>query len=288
MGISKDLRVTQNLGPGMEKLLEASYIDDLTLYMKSKTDLDLAKYRPTTLKRRISHRMMVKGFTDISEYTRCVYREPGELLALTEEITINVTEFFRDIDVFNYLDYKIIPALIDSKLRNSEAGLTIWSAGCSTGEEVYSMAMLLDKNIRGTGLKARVLGTDISAESCRLARRGHYSADQIFKIPYEYREKYINGSDGVFSISPHIRKLVSFRVHNLFMAPPIDKADMILCRNVIIHFRHNYREEVLSNFHSVLSVGGLLMLGRSEAMSGSTHGLFEIVSPAIKLYRKVE
>ncbi|MFO7916062.1 MAG: protein-glutamate O-methyltransferase CheR [Candidatus Krumholzibacteriales bacterium] len=272
----------------MEKLLEASCINDLILYVKSKTDLDLAKYRPTTLKRRISHRMMIKGFTDISEYTEYLCRDPMELIGLTEEITINVTEFFRDINVFNYLDCKIIPALIESKLRNSEPGLNVWSAGCSTGEEVYSMAMLLDKNIRGTGLEIRVLGTDISAESCRVARRGHYSSEQVFKIPYEYREKYINGIDGAFSISPRIRKLVSFRVHNLFTAPPVDKADMILCRNVIIHFRHNYREEILNNFHSALSKGGLLMLGRSEAMSGSTHGLFEIVSPTIKLYRKEE
>lgn len=270
----------------MKNLLKKSNLDNLVLYMKSRTDLDLNRYRPTTLRRRISHRMRVRGFTDMGEYINCVYNDPSELDNLIEEITIKVTEFFRDRDVFNYLDRKVIPALIENKIQSGETGMTIWSAGCSTGEEAYSIAMLLADRIGGTGIRARVLGTDISSVSCRLAGKGEYSAENILKIPDEFRRKYVIKNNSRFSISSPVRKLVSFRVHNLFMSAPLEKVDMVLCRNVIIHFKYNYREEVLKNFSSVLTPAGFLMLGKSEAVSGSSHSLFRIVSPSIKLYRK--
>ena len=272
----------------MEKSLKTGQIEDLIMYMKSRTNLDLAGYRPTTLRRRISHRMMVRGISDMEDYMNCLYSDPSELKNLTEEITIKVTEFFRDRDVFEYLDSRVIPGMIENKIEKGQSGLTIWSAGCSTGEEAYSIAMLLAARIQGTGIRARVLGTDISEQACLLAEKGQYPAEKALKIPDEMRNKYIMKNGGTCSICARVRKLVSFQVHNIFSDPPLKRADMVLCRNVIIHFKHSHREEVLNNFYSALSERGFLILGKSEAVSGDSYGLFRIQSPSIKLYRKIK
>lgn len=272
----------------MNNTKEKFTMEDLALYVRLKTKLDLSKYRPATLQRKVSHRMLVLGCDDIEQYMKKIFRNPKELDYLTETVTIHVTQFFRDRDVFDFFAQQVISALSEKKKEGSEDVIRVWSAGCATGEEAYSLAILLDKYLRFSEFETEILGTDISEESCETARKGIYPAERMESVPFRIKNRYFDKVDGGYRICPDIKKKVSFATHDLFTPPPFSNIDVILCRNVLIHFRHKYREEVMRNFYSVLNEKGFLMLGKSEAVCGEAHSMFKLINPSIKIYRKIE
>ena len=262
-------------------------IDDLVLYVKSKTGLDLSKYRPATLMRRVSHRRFTLGHRDVHDYIHYLYEHPSELRYLTDIITIHVTEFFRDSDVFDYFSERLLPALVERKRNNAGIHFRVWSAGCSTGEEAYSIAILIDKFLKGNAINAKVFGTDISEEACNTAKEGEYSREELKNVPENILVSYFSESENGYKIKQYIKRKVSFSVHDLFSAPPFSGIDIVVCRNVMIHFKQSYREEVMANFHSVLNDSGLLILGKSEAVSEACLGKFKLLAPSIKVYQKI-
>ena len=199
-----------------------------------------------------------------------------------------MTGFFRDQEVFEHLERGHMPALIEEKAGTGQGAVRAWSAGCSTGEEAYSMAMMIDRAVRSVSpnMHIEVFGTDVSEDSCRTARKGVYGGEKIESLPVDIRDGYFEKEGRSWKVTSRLRSLVRFAAHDLFTSAPYSHLDLIMCRNVMIHFEHEVRDEVIANFHRSLQDRGLLVLGKSEAMTGPLEHLFELVEPRCKIYRK--
>jgi two-component system CheB/CheR fusion protein len=263
-------------------------LSEIAWLVKSRCGVDLSRYRATTLNRRVLHRMAMTGCGDIEEYFNRLISDSCEMEKLMDIVTIHVTEFFRDLDVFRALERGYVPALIDEKTDAGHGVFRAWSAGCSTGQEAYSMAMMIDRAVKNVSPNTHieVFGTDVSEDSCRTARKGLYSGENVESLPADIRDGYFEKEGRSWRVTTGLRSLVRFAAHDIFAAPPYSNLDLIMCRNVMIHFEHMVRDEVIVNFHRSLQCRGLLVLGKSEALTGPLEHLFELVEPRCKIYRK--
>jgi two-component system CheB/CheR fusion protein len=263
-------------------------LSEIAWLVKSRCGVDLSRYRATTLNRRVLHRMAMTGCGDIEEYFNRLISDSCEMEKLMDIVTIHVTEFFRDLDVFRALERGYVPALIDEKTDAGHGVFRAWSAGCSTGQEAYSMAMMIDRAVKNVSPNTHieVFGTDVSEDSCRTARKGLYSGENVESLPADIRDGYFEKEGRSWRVTTGLRSLVRFAAHDIFAAPPYSNLDLIMCRNVMIHFEHMVRDEVIVNFHRSLQGRGLLVLGKSEALTGPLEHLFELVEPRCKIYRK--
>ncbi len=280
--VGKDSRVTK-------QPTDAPFdVSELIWFVQSRCGIDLSRYRPSCIRRRVSHRLSMLGCRDLETYVGYLNEHADEVEELLNVVTIHVTGFFRDRDVYEALTEKIFPAIIAGKRSAHHRSIRVWSAGCSTGEETYSTAIALIHFLekRKDDYKVEIYGTDISEESCRIARRGSYSMDKVSTIPRTLLKRYFDVENSSYRIVPEIRRHVKFTVHDLFSESPFSMLDLIVCRNVLIHFEHGVRGDVIANFHGSLCDDGFLVLGKSEAMSGPALGLFELVEPRSKIYRK--
>jgi len=263
-------------------------LSELAWIVKSRHGIDLSRYRSTCLSRRVQHRMVMAGCNDIEEYIGRLTVDSDEMEKLMDIVTIHVTGFFRDREVFGSLERGYVPALIDEKETSGLGVVRAWSAGCATGEEAYSMAMMIDHAVSkvSPNMHIEVFGTDVSEDSCRTARKGVYSEERIEGLPADMRESYFEREGRSWKVTSRLRSLVKYRYHDLFTASPYSHLDLIMCRNVLIHFEHEVREDIITNFFRSLQDRGLLVLGKSEALSEPLEDLFELVEPRCKIYRK--
>jgi chemotaxis methyl-accepting protein methylase len=263
-------------------------VSEIAWLVRSRCGIDLSRYRSTCLNRRVMHRMVMAGCEEIEEYIGLLTTDPVEMEKLMDVITIHVTEFFRDRDVFRSLERGYIPALIDEKETAGHGVVRAWSAGCSTGEEAYSMAIMIDRAVANVSpnMHIEIYGTDVSEDSCRIARKGVYGEEKIDTLPADVREEYFEKEGPAWKVRSKLRSLVKFRIHDLFTSPPYTMLDLIMCRNVLIHFEHEVRDEIIRHFFDSLQDRGLLVLGKSEALSGPPEDLFELVEPRFKIFRK--
>ncbi len=264
-------------------------LSELAWLVKSRCGVDLSRYRATTLNRRVLHRMAMTGCGDIEEYLGRLTADHDEMEKLMDIVTIHVTEFFRDRDVFKSLERGYVPALVNEKTGAGHGVFRAWSAGCSTGEEAYSMAVIIDRAVRNVSPNTHieVFGTDVSEDSCRTARKGVYCGEKLESIPADIKDVYFENEGRCRKVTSRLRSLVKFSSHDLFTDSPYSHLDLIMCRNVMIHFEHEVRDEVIGNFHKSLQDRGLLVLGKSEALAGPLEDLFELVEPRCKIYRKI-
>lgn len=272
-----------------KQLADAPFdVSELIWFVQSRCGIDLSRYRPSCIRRRVSHRLSMLGCRDLETYIGYLNEHADEVEELLNVVTIHVTGYFRDRDVYQALTENIFPAIIERKRSARHRFIRVWSAGCSTGEETYSTAIALIHFLgeRKNDYKVEIYGTDISEESCRIARRGNYSMDKVSGIPRSLLKRYFEVDNSDYRIVPEIRSHVKFTVHDLFSESPFSMLDLIVCRNVLIHFEHGARGDVIANFHGSLCDDGFLVLGKSEAMSGPALGLFELVEPRSKIYRK--
>lgn len=267
---------------------EQDRIDELVRYLMTNRGLDVSRYRPSCIRRRIGHRLAMLGIASIDDYMDCLQRHPGEIDRLLDVLTIHVTGFFRDEDVFAKLSDSILPDAIARRQDAGDRAIRIWSAGCSTGEETWSLAIAIDRVLRGRAdsILVEVFGTDISDEACRVARKGFYDDDRVAGVPSMILDRYFSRRDGGWRINDQLRGTVRFRAHDLFSPPPFSMLDIIVCRNVLIHFEHSSRSDVLRYFHGALRGDGVLVLGKSEAVAGPALDRFDLVDPRAKTYRK--
>lgn len=262
---------------------------DLIARLQLKFGMDLSSYRLNCLKRRISLRMSTLRIDGVDGYFAYISSNRGEIEALLDTITIHVTEFFRDADVFEDIARDVLPGIVERARGGSGSSLRVWSAGCSTGEEAYSLAIVILDYLRshridiGLDLQA----TDISKEACRVGRLGIYDRSKIEHVPAALRDRCFEPVPEGFRVAEAVRRAVHFAVHDLFQGAPYERLDMIVCRNVLIHFDHIARDEVVRRFHGALGPGGILVLGKTEAITGSAGALFDLVDPRSKLYRSV-
>ncbi len=272
----------------MEPIINEPDMKELAWFVNSRYGVNLSMYRATCMRRRIMHRLNMVGCESIDEYFVFLGKNPEEIERLMDIVTIHVTGFFRDRDAFATLEKIVFPGIISGKTGSDQDQIRIWSAGCSTGEETYSLAILLSHLMEkaGVALPMEVFGTDLSEESCKVARTGLYSAEKIDEVPSQMKSDAFEPEGSFFRISPAIKRKVKFMVHNLFSPPPFSMIDLIVCRNVLIHFEQEVRGKINMHFHACLRDGGLLMLGKSEALGSDALDLFELTHPRSKIYRK--
>lgn len=233
--------------------------------LRSRTGVDFTFYKPSTIIRRLERRMNLNQITEISEYARFLENFPQELNLLYKELLIGVTSFFRDPEAFDFLAETVIPALFD----NAEGErLRIWVAGCSTGEEAYSIAMLFHEHMEKTGKKldVKIFATDIDRDAIVKAGNGIYPESSAMEIGQTRVGKYFQNRSGRLQIARHIREMVVFAQHNLIKDPPFTNIDLISCRNMLIYLQPVLQKKAMAMFHFSLRAEGLgyLFLGSSE------------------------
>ncbi len=256
--------------------------------LRINTAHDFTLYKPGTLRRRIERRMaMAPGDIDDMElYLDLLRDDPNELRLLAADLLINVTSFFRDPKVFDLVASTIVPELIAR--HSSDETIRIWIAGCSTGEETYSLAMIFHEQLAAakSDVKLQIFASDADPDAVATAREGLYPATIHTRVSHARLARYFVKEDNGYRISPELRALVVFTIQDVLIDPPFSRIDLISCRNLLIYLRPDAQARVISLFHFALREGGYLLLGSSET-AGDTEGRFEIISKSEKLYRHI-
>lgn len=250
-------------------------------------NLDFSKYKGSTVGRRIRRRMEFRQIPEVSDYATIVSGDQGELELLYKDLLIGVTEFFRDKHAFEFLEQEVVPQLFANLQRGED--LRVWSAACATGEEAYSLAILLAEKAEEVGYmgKITVFATDVHKSSLDAASQGLYDRSRLTNVNPERMERFFKKEGGdLFRVTSELRKLVVFAPHNLLNDPPFTRLDLVCCRNLLIYFQTDVQEKVISLFHFSLKKDGILFLGASEGL-GAFVGEFEVIANQHKLFRKI-
>ncbi len=256
--------------------------------LRVKTAHDFPLYKPGTLERRTERRMMMAGIddADMPRYLDFLRHDQTELDLLANDLLINITGFFRDPKVFDYLAAKIAPDLI--KNQPEDLPLRIWIAGCSTGEEAYSLAILFQEAVLAakSPIKLQIFASDVDPEAVATAREGLYSGTIKSEISADRLTKFFSKEGDHFRVSADLRAHVVFTVHDVLADPPFSRLDLISCRNLLIYLKPEAQTKVIALFHFALRDQGILLLGTSETV-GSTEGRFSVISKPERLYRHI-
>ena len=248
------------------------------------TGHDFSQYKKSTLGRRIERRMTQQGIDDIATYERFLKEHPPEVQTLFREMLINVTSFFRDTAVFDTLKRDVLPALLAQRPENE--ALRVWVAGCATGEEAYSVAMLLrelaDEHKRDW--QVQIYGTDIDADAVAVARAGLYPPNIAQDVTPERLRRFFVKEEGGYRVRKEIREMVVFAVQSVIKDPPFTRLDLLTCRNLLIYLEPELQERLVPIFHYALRPGGVLCLSPSESI-GSHGELFETLDRRLNIYR---
>jgi two-component system CheB/CheR fusion protein len=284
------------IGPLLRDLLSGVYtpssptqdrqVQVLLEQVRVRSGIDFGRYRQPTIRRRLQRRMADTGQDTIEEYSAYLRRHPDEYERLVGSFLIKVTDFFRDPELYDQLRQEILPEIVEEgRARGNE--LRLWSAGCATGEEAYSLAILL-ADILGTEieeLSIRIFATDIDSHAVSYARRGLYPATTLEHMPSDLRNRYFMPVDDGYEVKKAVRRLVVFSPHDLGQRAPFPRIDLVLCRNVLIYFTSELQRRALQLFAFALRPGGRLILGKSETTSPLPEH-FAIEDPRLKVYRR--
>ena len=256
----------------------------LTEKIHSERAVDFRGYKPSSLSRRIQRRMDAVKCADVNSYIEYLDRRPDEYAKLIDCILINVTEFFRDPEAWQVITEEIIPRILSEKRPGNS--IRVWSAGCATGEEVYSIAMALAEGLgaRINEYDVRIYATDMDDDALQVARRAEYSEDSVKSIPPELLKNYFV-RNGRWTVNKDLRRLVIFGRHNLATDAPISHVDLILCRNVLIYMTVELQNRLLSKFHYAAEPNGFLFLGKAESLLSASR-TFAAVNERWRIFRK--
>ncbi|MBN3905980.1 MAG: PAS domain-containing protein [Nostoc sp. NMS1] len=287
VNLSRNPFISNSLPPiAIEKLPEQEdALATIFVSLRSATGVDFSHYKPNTLDRRIQRRMLLYKLERLEDYADYLQNNPGEVKALYEEILIHVTYFFRDPEAFQLLKERVFPSIIQNK---SALPFRIWVAGCSTGEEVYSIAISLLEFLSNkvTSPPIQIFATDISEIAIDKARTGIYVENQMLEVSPERRRRFFNALEGGgYQISKAVRELCVFARQDLGSDPPFSNLDLISCRNVLIYLDETLQKRILPIFHYSLNPTGFLLLGTSES-TGKYSELFTLIDRKNKIYAK--
>ena len=257
-----------------------------SISVRSKTAHDFALYKPGTLLRRIERRMALAGVDDSGRYLDKLRQNSRELELLAKDLLINVTSFFREPKAFELLAEEVIPDLV--RRHSADQPLRIWVAGCSTGEEAYSLAMLFIEEITAAkqNIKLQVFASDVDEDAVTLAREGRYPELISADVPPLRLAHFFTQEEQGYRVVPELRAVVVFTTQDVLTDPPFSRLDLISCRNLLIYLQPEAQERVLLLLHFALREGGILMLGDSEAV-GSLDDRFEPISKMQRIYRQI-
>ncbi len=258
-------------------------LKNILAQLQKATGVDFSAYKMQTIKRRIIRRMLLHNSKTLKEYSELILKKPELLDILYQDLLINVTGFFRDSETHKFLKSTLLPKLLKEKSPNN--ALRIWVPACSTGEEAFSIAMMLleiqDK--KAVDIPIQIFATDLSVQAVRKARIGLYSKNELESISPKQIQRFFTKSDGGYRIANAVRKICVFAPHNVLMDPPFSRIDFISCRNLFIYLDTPAQKKALTTFHYALNEGGYLMLGKSETISAAGQ-LFTDYHNKFKIY----
>ena len=255
------------------------------ILLRDRTGNDFARYKENTIHRRIERRMNVHQIDNLRQYLRFLLANPPELDALFQELLIGVTSFFRDPLAFEVLEQKVLPALVEGK--QDGATLRVWVAGCSTGEEAYSLAILIREYLTQQRLRLtiQIFASDLDSRAIDVARAGLYPVDIAEDLTPARLQRFFTKEDSRYRVKKEIRDLVVFAQHNLLTDAPFTKLDLLSCRNLLIYLEAEAQQKILPLFHYSLKPNGILFLGSSETIGGAEN-LFVPIDRKWKLFRR--
>lgn len=287
----------ERIGPLLRDLLTGLYVpsqpqsleslEALLDYVRTQSGIDFNQYKRPTIMRRLQRRMAATGAVTIDDYIHYLQQHADEPARLVASFLINVTEFFRDSAFFAHLSEHVLPDVIARAREEPGHELRVWSAGCATGEEPYSVAILLAELLGDEvdGLSVRIFATDVDADAVMFARRGIYPAAALASIPDALKARYFVPVENGYEITKRVRSLVVFGEHDLGQRAPFPHIDLVLCRNVLIYFTSELQKRALQLFAFALRDGGYLVLGNAETPNPLAR-YFVSVHPHFKIYRR--
>ena len=262
---------------------EEETLSHIYTILKNASGIDFTYYKRSTILRRIERRMLVTHTASLAEFAHLLGDSAEEVQILVKEILIGVTNFFREPAFFEKLKYNAIYKIVEQ--AKEEEPIRVWSAGCSTGEEAYSIAILFQEVMEELNVKrdVKIFATDVDSRAIEQAGKGVFSENIIDDVTPTRLAKYFLKVGDQYQISKEIRRMIVFATHNMFSDPPFGKLDLICCRNVMIYFQPVMRRGLFAIFHQALKNGGFLFLGKSET-AGEYVNLFKPVCSAEKIY----
>ncbi len=264
------------------------WLPEIIELLRARKSHDFRLYKEGTLRRRIERRMAMASIEsdDIARYIESLRTSPSELDRLASDLLINVTSFFRDPKVFELLSHQIIPELVRN--HSIDQPLRVWIAGCSTGEETYSLAMLFREAITTAKreIKLQIFASDVDADAVATAREGLYPETISAEVSSERLTRFFSKDDHGYRILPELRATIVFAVQDVLTDPPFSRLDLISCRNLLIYLRPEAQEKVISFFHFALREGGILLLGSAETI-GNSKNRFEVISKPERIFRHI-
>ena len=279
----RPLRSDNPLSEEESPFSEEETLSHIYTILKNASGIDFTYYKRSTILRRIERRMLVTHSSTLAEFAHLLGDNPEEVQILAKEILIGVTNFFREPAFFEKLKYNAVYKIVER--AKEEEPIRVWSAGCSTGEEAYSIAILFREVMEELNVKrdVKIFATDVDSRAIEQAGKGVFSENIIDDVTPTRLAKYFLKVGDQYQISKDIRRMIVFATHNMFSDPPFGKLDLISCRNVMIYFQPVMRRGLFAIFHQALKNGGFLFLGKSET-AGEYVNLFKPVCSAEKIY----
>lgn len=264
---------------------EERELDELKAKIHRERGFNTPYYKDKCLRRRIGVRMRARGAETFGAYATLLDTDPVEFQVLVDTLTVNVTRFFRDAAAWEAVREQVVPRLLEA-----DGPVRVWSAGCASGEEPYSLAILLHEEAERSGRldalsRVRIVGTDIDEPSLRAAHEAAYPDLSLEETPPDLRERWFSPGPP-YRLREEAKRLVAFRRHDLLSEPAAGGQSLIVCRNVIIYFSREIQERLFHDFFSALRPGGFLVLGKVETLLGPTRSLFQPVSVRARIFQR--
>ncbi|MBI5809684.1 MAG: protein-glutamate O-methyltransferase CheR [Deltaproteobacteria bacterium] len=263
-----------------------NHLPDLLDMVYRERGWDFRNYKSSSISRRISKRLRAHNVAGYQDYLRIVEADPAELNRLFASLTIKVSEFFREPEVFDRLSRLIDPRFTLSGAPLTSQGVRAWCCGCANGEEAYSLAMLLSERLAPGALgKTKIFATDIDNDALDNARRASYREEFARNVPIEARQRHFVSADGLLEVKDEIRGMVRFGRLDIVRDWPLSKMDIVFCRNLFIYFNKALQETVFKKLDYALKPGGMLVLGKAEVIPQSFSSGYESVGESIHIKR---
>ena len=267
---------------------EEQAIQRLRDLVREKRGVDLAFYGEGYLRRKLSLQQKSRGCSTLDDFVRLLSGDPREIDLFLGSLIIRVTEFFRSPRTFEVLEHHILPILLAQKKKDYSHVIRCWSAGCSSGEEPYSLAILIRETLKREKerFSAMIFATDIDQQSLIAARKGVFGRQKLIKVRQDWKDLYFKKEGEEYAVVEEIRRMVIFRLHNLQDSPPFRNLDLILFRNVLIYLKPELQTRLLSSFFELLNPGGYLVLGRTEGGVGTVPPEYKLADSAERIYQR--
>lgn len=261
---------------------------EIGLILEMRRNFSMSVYKDRCMKRRIAIRMRSCCCSDAAEYCNLLRQSDHELDLLKKNLTIHVSQFFRNPSMFEKLQNSVIPYLLQSAAA-WENRLKFWSLGCAAGEEAYSLGIILQEHFAGDMLETpvEIHGFDVDPGILQAAEQAVYNQDRLNDLPEQLKEKYFVPKGVNVQLCEHIRSMVKFHQRNIVDVEAFEPCHLVLCRNTLIYFTRPDQEKILRGIARILPSGGILVLGKSETLVGEVRGFFKALCPVERIYRRL-